>query len=157
MSCTCCTCLRLWILLFMVGITTISSLLRERNDDWKPAALLKKNLQGSVFAFNTQTDNVSVGSLDSPSSFPSSLSLPLPTLLPSVSLKSSSPSFPPHTPEIISSNASFTFYISYPPCCKDQANYDPTAPTEECTRYSGCVYAGLFESIGARSLSFVES
>jgi hypothetical protein len=70
---------------------------------------------------------------------------------------SSSPSFPPHTPVIVSSNASWTYYISYPKCCKDQPNYDPKAPTEECTQYNGCAYPGIFHAIGTRSVSFVES
>lgn len=53
--------------------------------------------------------------------------------------------------------ASWTYYNSYPRCCKDQSNYDPNYPTGECTDYSGCAHPGLFAGIGQRSLDYVQS
>lgn len=44
----------------------------------------------------------------------------------------------------LSSTAAFTYYDSYPNCCPDSPNYDPSAPTDECDDYSGCVYMGDF-------------
>ena len=32
--------------------------------------------------------------------------------------------------------------FSYPNCCSESPNYDPTASTEECDDYSGCEYMG---------------
>jgi hypothetical protein len=95
-----------------------------------------------------------------PSSFPSISLSSSPSSYPSVSLSpstTSSPTHAPHTPVVISSNSSWTWYTSYPKCCKDQPNYDPKAPTQECTQYSGCVYAGIFAAVGKRDFSFVES
>ncbi len=43
---------------------------------------------------------------------------------------------------LITGTASFTYYNSYPECCKDSPNYNPSAPTEECDDYSGCEYIG---------------
>jgi hypothetical protein len=40
--------------------------------------------------------------------------------------------------------ASFTWYESYAPCCKDNPNYDPSADTTECDLYSACDYPGMF-------------
>jgi len=40
--------------------------------------------------------------------------------------------------------ASWTWYISYAACCKDNPNYDPNASTEECDLYSACDYSGAF-------------
>lgn len=43
-----------------------------------------------------------------------------------------------------SQKAAFTYYSSYPFCCPDSPNYDPTAPKDECDDYSGCKYMGDF-------------
>ena len=32
--------------------------------------------------------------------------------------------------------AQLTYYHSYAPCCKENPNYNPSAPTTECTNYS---------------------
>ena len=42
----------------------------------------------------------------------------------------------------LSGSAGFTWYESYPRCCKDSPNYDPKAPTDECTKYDGCKWKG---------------
>ena len=36
----------------------------------------------------------------------------------------------------IKGTAQLTWYESYARCCKSNPNYDPSAPTEECTLYS---------------------
>jgi hypothetical protein len=41
--------------------------------------------------------------------------------------------------------ATWTAYESYPRCCPENPNYDPSAPKDECDDYSGCKYSGLFE------------
>jgi hypothetical protein len=43
-----------------------------------------------------------------------------------------------------------TYYESYPPCCKKSPNYDPSADKTECTRYSGCEYAGQFAGVSGK-------
>ena len=43
--------------------------------------------------------------------------------------------------------ASLTYYISYAPCCPDNANYDPSADTTECDLYSACDYPGWFAAL----------
>lgn len=50
--------------------------------------------------------------------------------------------FPVSNKALVTGVASFTYYDSYPPCCKDSPNYDPDAPTDECDDYSGCEYIG---------------
>eukprot|EP00927_Polykrikos_kofoidii_P060299 TRINITY_DN55310_c0_g1_i1.p2 TRINITY_DN55310_c0_g1~~TRINITY_DN55310_c0_g1_i1.p2 ORF type:complete len:199 (-),score=32.81 TRINITY_DN55310_c0_g1_i1:242-775(-) len=40
--------------------------------------------------------------------------------------------------------ATWTAYESWPRCCKGSPNYDPSAPTDECTEDSGCSYQGQF-------------
>jgi hypothetical protein len=43
--------------------------------------------------------------------------------------------------------ANATRYTSYPSCCKDSDNYDPKADKTECTKYSGCKWAGQFAGL----------
>jgi hypothetical protein len=43
--------------------------------------------------------------------------------------------------------AQFTTYTSYAECCPENENYDPTADTKECDKYSACDYSGDFEAI----------
>ena len=45
-----------------------------------------------------------------------------------------------------------TYYESYPPCCKGEPNYDPNADTEECDKYDGCEYKGLFAGVDGKLL-----
>ena len=52
------------------------------------------------------------------------------------------PSVPISAGQSTSGSASFTYYDSYPMCCPDSPNYDPSYPTEECDDYSGCKYMG---------------
>lgn len=40
--------------------------------------------------------------------------------------------------------ATWTGYESWPRCCKGNDNYDPKAPTDECTEDNGCKWAGQF-------------
>jgi hypothetical protein len=53
--------------------------------------------------------------------------------------------------------ASWTSYSSYPSCCKDSPNYDPSADTSECVDYSGCEYLGQFAYIAPKSYDFVKN
>lgn len=64
----------------------------------------------------------------------------------------------------ISGKAAFTYYNSYPFCCPSSPNYNPSAPTQECVKYSGCSYLGDFAAFindtnpqGHRSLDYVEN
>jgi len=41
-------------------------------------------------------------------------------------------------------NALWTAYESWPRCCAGNPNYDPTANTDECTKFNGCRWAGYF-------------
>lgn len=59
--------------------------------------------------------------------------------------------------ESISGTASWTTYTSYAPCCKDNPNYNKSAPTEECDDYSACDYSGDFAALGHKSFSWVKS
>mmetsp|Transcript_28092 Transcript_28092/g.38636 ORF Transcript_28092/g.38636 Transcript_28092/m.38636 type:complete len:196 (+) Transcript_28092:42-629(+) len=52
--------------------------------------------------------------------------------------------------------AFFTFYESYPMCCPDSPNYDPSAPVEDCDDYTCCEYSGDFAALGHKPLEFVE-
>ena len=38
--------------------------------------------------------------------------------------------------EALKGKAQLTYYHSYAPCCKENPNYNPNAPTTECTDYS---------------------
>jgi hypothetical protein len=58
---------------------------------------------------------------------------------------------------VLTSRASWTYYISYAPCCPDNSNYDPNADTTECTEYSACEYSGDFAAIGHQSLEYVQT
>jgi hypothetical protein len=40
-----------------------------------------------------------------------------------------------------------THYTSYPACCPQGPNYDPSAPKGECKNYSGCKYMGKFAGV----------
>jgi hypothetical protein len=43
--------------------------------------------------------------------------------------------------------ATLTQFTSYPACCVDQPNYDPSASTEECTAHSNaCESVGVFDA-----------
>jgi hypothetical protein len=59
--------------------------------------------------------------------------------------------------------ATWTGYESYPRCCPENPNYDPSAPKDECDDYSGCKYSGLFAfhecsgKDGQCSLSWVQN
>lgn len=53
--------------------------------------------------------------------------------------------------------ASLTYYQSYPFCCPNSPNYDPTYPKDECDNYSGCEYIGDFAALGHESLAFVQT
>lgn len=53
--------------------------------------------------------------------------------------------------------ASWTTYTSYAPCCRDSPTYDPSADTTECWKYSACSYLGDFAYIGHKSYDFVRS
>lgn len=52
-------------------------------------------------------------------------------------------------------NALATWYMSYPPCCKDAPNYDPNADKSECTDYNGCKWMGQFAGVDGK-LSYDE-
>jgi len=53
-------------------------------------------------------------------------------------------------------SASWTWFQSYAPCCKDSPNYDPDYPTLECDLYSACRYLGQFAySSGTRDYDYV--
>ena len=49
-----------------------------------------------------------------------------------------------------------TWYQSYAPCCPNNPNYDPTAPTEECDLYSACDYPGVFAYTSPKSFQWVQ-
>jgi hypothetical protein len=53
--------------------------------------------------------------------------------------------------------ASFTTYTSYAPCCRDSPNYDPSADRTECDVYSACKYTGQFAYIEPKSFNWVKS
>ena len=57
----------------------------------------------------------------------------------------------------LSGTAAFTYFESYPRCCKDCGNYDSSAPKDECSDDSGCKYCGDFEDGSHESLSWVKS
>jgi hypothetical protein len=57
----------------------------------------------------------------------------------------------------LSGVASWTYYNSYPACCKNNPNYDPKASKEECEDYSGCKYSGDFAAIGHKSFDYVKN
>ena len=57
---------------------------------------------------------------------------------------------------IFTNAAALTYYDSYPKCCPNSPNYDPTADKSECNDYSGCSYLGDFSSIGQQSYSYVQ-
>jgi len=58
----------------------------------------------------------------------------------------------------LSGTATLTYYVSYAPCCEENANYDPNADTTECDLYSACDYPGLFAALdGKQSYEWVES
>jgi hypothetical protein len=69
-----------------------------------------------------------------------------------------SPTPPPVNPSsIFSSDAHWTYYSSYAPCCVGGPNYDPTYVTTECLYYNACAHTGTFAAIGTRSYDFVNS
>jgi hypothetical protein len=74
----------------------------------------------------------------------------------SPSSSSSSAAYSPPS-DNLSSTAAFTYYSSFPFCCPNSPNYDPNAPTTECTDYSGCDYLGDFSSIGTKSFNYVKT
>jgi len=53
--------------------------------------------------------------------------------------------------------ATWTSYTSYAPCCEDSPNYDPSADTDECDNYSACDYTGDFAYLGHKSFDWVQS
>ena len=54
--------------------------------------------------------------------------------------------------------ASLTYYHSYPECCPDEINYDPSANTTECDLYNGCQWTGMFAALeGKQSYEFVSN
>eukprot|EP01084_Bolivina_argentea_P155140 270383_1 len=59
--------------------------------------------------------------------------------------------------ESLSGTAQLTWYISYAPCCPENANYDPNADTTECVQYSACDYSGDFWAIGHKSFNYVQT
>eukprot|EP01084_Bolivina_argentea_P015004 28059_1 len=60
--------------------------------------------------------------------------------------------------QIITGTARLTWYQSYAPCCPENPNYDPNAPTTECNRYNACAYPGLFAALqGQQSFDFVQN
>ena len=62
-----------------------------------------------------------------------------------------------YTSLALKGTAQVTYYNSYAPCCKENPNYDPKSPTDECTKYSACKYTGLFAGLsGKQSFSFVK-
>ena len=52
--------------------------------------------------------------------------------------------------------AAWTYFTSYPACCKNSPNYDPRADKTECRDYSGCKYLGDFAAIGHKSFDWVK-
>jgi hypothetical protein len=54
--------------------------------------------------------------------------------------------------------ANLTWYTSWPACCPESDNYDPSADTTECEVYNGCTWAGYFAGVdGRQSASWVEA
>jgi len=53
--------------------------------------------------------------------------------------------------------ARWTYYESYPRCCPDCGNYNPSAPKDECEDDSGCDYCGDFADGTHQSLSWVKN
>jgi len=53
--------------------------------------------------------------------------------------------------------ANGTSYASYASCCQKSPNYDPHAPTTECTQDSACKYVGEFDALGHKSYEYVQS
>jgi hypothetical protein len=58
---------------------------------------------------------------------------------------------------LVYKTAQLTGYESYPRCCPDSPVYDPGAPTDECTDFSGCKYMGDFAAIGYQTFDYVKS
>lgn len=50
-----------------------------------------------------------------------------------------------------------TYYNSYPSCCPESPNYDPSAGKSECQNYNGCKWAGQFAYGGKKSADYVKS
>jgi hypothetical protein len=71
---------------------------------------------------------------------------------------SAKPSVAPVNPStIFSSDAHWTYYSSYAPCCVNSPNYDPTYVTTECLFYNACAHTGEFAALGKRSYDFVNT
>eukprot|EP00978_Attheya_sp_CCMP212_P042752 scaffold266166_cov63-Attheya_sp.AAC.2 len=74
-----------------------------------------------------------------------------------------SPTIAPATPPTFGgcpsewTQASWTHYTSYAPCCEDSPNYDPSADRDECDIYSACDYTGDFAYVGHKSFDWVNS
>ena len=64
---------------------------------------------------------------------------------------------PEATSNSLSGTASWTWYESYPKCCKDCGNYDANWPKDECSDYDGCKYCGDFEDGTHETLSWVKA
>jgi len=61
------------------------------------------------------------------------------------------------TKDTIASSASWSYFTAYPACCPGLANYDPAAPTTECTEYNRCAHPGNFLALGQRDPAFVQN
>jgi hypothetical protein len=59
------------------------------------------------------------------------------------------------TKDVLASSASWTYFTSYPACCPGLPNYDPAAPTTECTQFNRCAHPGNFVALGQRDPDFV--
>jgi hypothetical protein len=80
-----------------------------------------------------------------------------PTVRPSVSPTRVPTPVPIAGQNILTSVATWTYYISYAPCCPENSNYDPNADTTECDEYSACLYSGEFAAIGYQTLEYVQT
>jgi hypothetical protein len=58
---------------------------------------------------------------------------------------------------VFSSDAHWTYYSSYAPCCVNSPNYDPTYVTTECLFYNACAHTGELAALGKRSFDFVNT
>lgn len=56
----------------------------------------------------------------------------------------------------VQGTAGFTYFESWPRCCKKSPNYDPHAPKDECDDYEGCRYMGKFEATGDHRMELSE-
>eukprot|EP01104_Vermistella_antarctica_P000552 TRINITY_DN10705_c0_g1_i1.p1 TRINITY_DN10705_c0_g1~~TRINITY_DN10705_c0_g1_i1.p1 ORF type:complete len:439 (-),score=120.94 TRINITY_DN10705_c0_g1_i1:50-1366(-) len=53
--------------------------------------------------------------------------------------------------------AEVTWYTSYAECCPENANYDPSADTNECDNYNACQWSGDFAALGHKSYEYVST